>query len=203
MSFCNCYTCGHIGRLARQRTASPLSESLPMKEEDRSDFGSDDNIASQTFVQNLGPLLLQDGDRMRRHREALSSRQILLIAVKVIAWEMKDFKVLMNPLSQRIDNLTVKNRAVRKQTPLSATQPLPPPLSKQPLGPKRKWTALQTPPRGEGEGEGPRGRGPANQPKDTSRTLTLMSSEHADVKPAPHGACRQHLLRPRGSHLAW
>jgi len=110
---------------------------------------------------------------MRRHREAVSSRQILLSAAKETAREMKDLKVLMTTMSKRTDKPTEENRTLRKQTLVPAARPLPPPLSTPPPRPKRNWTGPQTPPQ------------PAKQPRDTSPTPTLMHSEHADVESDP------------------
>jgi len=40
---------------------------------------------------------------------------------------MKNLKVRMTTMSEWIDKLTEENRALQKQTPVPATQPLPPP----------------------------------------------------------------------------
>jgi hypothetical protein len=152
-----------------------------MEEEDRSDVGSDDNIASQTVVQNL-ELLTTTLQSYFRSEIAIvcddigkqsAAVKILLSAAKETAREMKDLKVLMTTMSERIDKLTEENRALRKQTPVPATQPLPPPPSTPPPRPKRKWTGPQTP------------HQPAKQLRDTSPTPTLMHSEHADVETDP------------------
>jgi len=181
MSFRNCYTCGRLGHLARQCTASPPPASLPMEEEDRSDVGSDGNIASQTVVQNL-ELLTTTLQSYFRSEIAIvcddigkqsAAVKILLSAAKETAREMKDLKVLMTTMSERIDKLTEENRALRKQTPVPATQPLPPPPSTPPPRAKRKWTGPQTP------------HQPAKQLRDTSPSPTLMHSEHADVETDP------------------
>jgi len=157
-----------------------------MEEEDRSDVGSDDNIASQTVVQNLElptttpqtyfrfEIAIVCGD-IGKHSAAV---KILLSVAKETIREMKDLKVLMTTMGGRIGGLTEGDRALRKQTPVPAAQPPPPPPppSTPPPRPKRKWTGPQTP------------HQPAKQLKDTSPTPTLMHSEHADVEtnPAQH-----------------
>jgi len=197
MSFRNCYTCGRLGHLARQCTASPPPASLPMDEEDRSDVGSDDNIASQTVVQNLE--LLTTTLHYFRSEIAIvcedigkqsAAVKILLSAAKETAREMKDLKVLMTTMSERIDKLTEENRALREQTPVPATQPLPPPPSTPPPRPKRKWTGPQTP------------HQPAKQLRDTSPHRLSCTRSMRMWKPTPRNPRHQHLIRPQGPHLA-
>jgi len=152
-----------------------------MEEEDRSDVGSDDNIASQTVVQNLELLITTLQSHFRFEIAIVcddigkqsAAVKILLSATKETAREMKDLKVLVTTMSERIDKLTEENRALRKQTPVPATQPLPPPPSTPPPRPKQKWTGPQTP------------HQPAKQLRDTSPTPTLTHSEHADVETDP------------------
>ena len=137
-----------------------------MEEEDRSDVGSDDNIASQTVVQNLELLITTLQSHFRFEIAIVcddigkqsAAVKILWSAVKETAREMKDLKVLMTTMSERIDKLTEDNRALREQTPVPATQPLPPPPSTPPPRPKRKWTGPQTPHK------------PAKQLRNTSHT---------------------------------
>jgi hypothetical protein len=152
-----------------------------MEEEDRSDAGSDDSTASPTVVQNL-ELLTTTLQSYFRSEIAIvcedigkqsAAVKILLSAAKETAREMKDLKVLMTTMSERIDKLTEENRELREQTPVPATQPLPPPPSTPPPRPKRKWTEPQTP------------HQPARQLRDSSPTPTLMHSEHADVETNP------------------
>jgi len=115
--------------------------------------------------------------------------KVLLSAAKETAREMKDLKVLMTTISERIDKLT-ENLVLRKQAPAPATKPLPPPPSTPPPRPKRKWTGPQTP------------HQPAKQLRDTSPTPTLMHSEHADVgtdttQPPPSTSATAAGLAPR------
>jgi len=153
MSYRGYYTYGSFGHLARQCTASPPPASLPMEEEDRSDIGSDDNMASQAVVQNL-ELLTTTLQSYFRSEIAIvcddigkqsAAVKILLSAAKETAREMKDLQVLLTTMRERIDKLTEENRTLREQTPVPATQPLPPPPSTPPPRPKRKRTRPQTP----------------------------------------------------------
>jgi len=150
MSFRNCDTCCRLGHLARQCTASPPPASLPMEEEDRSGVGSDD-IPSQTVVQDLELLTTAHQSCFRSEIAIIcndigkqsAAVKILLSAAKETAREMKDLKVLMTTMSERIDKLTEGNWALRKQTPVPATQPLPPPPSTLPPRPSGNGRGLK------------------------------------------------------------
>jgi hypothetical protein len=91
-----------------------------MEEEDRSDVGSDD-IASQTVVQNLELLTTTLQSYFRSEiaivcddiEKQSAAVKIVLSAAKETAREMKDLKVLMTTMSERIDKLTEENRALR------------------------------------------------------------------------------------------
>jgi len=97
--------------LARQCHASPPLASPPTEEEDRSDAGSDDNIASQTVVQNLELLTTTLQSYFRSEiaivcdetGKQLAAVKILLSAARETAREMKDLKDLVTSMSERID----------------------------------------------------------------------------------------------------
>jgi len=198
MSFRNCYTCGRLCHLSRQCTASPPPASLPMEEEDRSDVGSDGNIASQTVVQNLELLTTALHSYFRSEIAIVcddigkqpAAVKILRSAAKETACEMKDLKVFMTTMSERIDKLTEEYRALRKQTPQPATQPLPPPPSTPPPRPKRKRTGPQTP------------HQRAKQLRDTSPHRLSCTRSMRMWKPTPRNPRHQRLPRPQGPHLA-
>jgi len=77
-----------------------------MEEEDRSDVGSDDNIASQTVLQNLELLTTTLQSYFRSEIAIVSDDigkqsaavKILLSAAKETAREMKDLKVLLTTM---------------------------------------------------------------------------------------------------------
>jgi len=104
---------------------SPLPQPLPpasepMEEEDRSDTEAEDNLASQTVVQN--PELLTATLQTYATRLGSCATQL----------EMRGLKALMGTVSEKIDRLTKENRTLRVQTPVPATQQLPPPPSTPP-----------------------------------------------------------------------
>jgi hypothetical protein len=152
-----------------------------MEEEDRSDADHEDNVASQTVVENLNLLteklqtIFRDELGLVRDvvEQSVGAVKHLASAVRETQLEMRGLKALMDTMSEKIDKLTEENRALRAQTPVPATQPLPPPPSTPPPQPKRKRTGPQTP------------HQPAKQQRNTSPTPTLMHSVHAGVETNP------------------
>jgi len=69
--------------------------------------------------------------------------EILVYAVRETLLEMRGLKALMETVSEEIDRLTEEIRTPWVQTPVPATQLLPPPPSTPSLRPKRKRTGPQ------------------------------------------------------------
>ena len=110
MSARTCYNCGLPGHVAR-RCPNPLPPaSEPMEEEDRSDTDIDDedNLASRTVVQNLELLTttlrtyLRDEIGIVRDGVLKQSAVVesLVSAVRETQLEMRDFKALMEAMSE-------------------------------------------------------------------------------------------------------
>jgi len=149
-----------------------------MEEEDRSDTDDEDSLASRTVVQNLELLTttlrtyLRDEIGIVRDG-VLKQSAVVESLVSPVQLEMRAFKALMETMSEKTDRLTEENRALRVQTPVPATQPLPPPPLTPPPRPKRNRTGPQSP------------HQPAKQQRNTSPAPTLMHSVHAGVDTNP------------------